>query len=363
MGDVPVYNGRAVVYKYDRVASQWKILNQNYSTVAIYHHQTGNIYRVISLDPENQVLINSMIFKDLNLQKAKENFYQWSDSRGDVFGLNFAEVKEAEAFGEKMNYCINILKKQTEDSTRIEAEKKKKDEDDRIEAERKKKEDQDRIEAERKKKEDDDRIELARKKKEDEDRIESARKKKEEQDRIEMARKKKEDDDRIEMARKKKEDDDRIEMARKKKEDDDRIELARKKKEDEDRIELARKKKEEQDKNDLIAKKKKEDDDRNESARKKKEEQDRIEAERKKKDEDDLKSIPPPKVSNGGLVDSEQNKFKNRTESTTGQTKTSSPVKTVQTGNATKEDLDQFKQDIYQYIDKKFEDLFAKLKS
>jgi len=110
MSEVPIINCNAVVLKFDRSVNQWKPQNQNLCRVAIYFHQTNNTFRVVSMDPQNQVLINSYIFKELVGSKLQDKFYQWTDQRQETFGLNFTDSREADNFSDKMKFCIEALK-------------------------------------------------------------------------------------------------------------------------------------------------------------------------------------------------------------------------------------------------------------
>mmetsp|Transcript_15254 Transcript_15254/g.38813 ORF Transcript_15254/g.38813 Transcript_15254/m.38813 type:complete len:244 (+) Transcript_15254:178-909(+) len=106
MPETPICQVNAAVYYYQD--AKWEPADGGLSMVYIYHNSDTNSYRVVAVSAQDQqVVINSAIFKELKYQKLSETFHNWADTKR-TYGLNFAN--DADLFFSTMTDCIEKLK-------------------------------------------------------------------------------------------------------------------------------------------------------------------------------------------------------------------------------------------------------------
>lgn len=106
-----VASAKASVMTYDDNNKKWvhSGSSSGLSKVHIYQHTVNNTFRVVGWKiQDHEVVINCSILKGLKYFQATPTFHQWRDNK-QVYGLNFTNKDEAEAFAAAMLRALSIL--------------------------------------------------------------------------------------------------------------------------------------------------------------------------------------------------------------------------------------------------------------
>lgn len=79
------------------------------SRVELYRNEVDGSYRVVGRNMTDQsVVINSMLYPNMEYRRASDTFHQWQDARF-VYGLNFPNKDEANIFGTAVEKAVHTL--------------------------------------------------------------------------------------------------------------------------------------------------------------------------------------------------------------------------------------------------------------
>ena len=84
----------------DPVAKKWAATTSPQASLAIYKNTNNGAHRIVALGVNNnEVIINAMINKDINPQRASDTFSQFQDTHTkDLFGINFHSKDDNDNF-------------------------------------------------------------------------------------------------------------------------------------------------------------------------------------------------------------------------------------------------------------------------
>lgn len=111
MSELSIASARASVMLYDDVSKKWipSGTSSGVSKVHIFQHQVNNTFRVVGRKlKDHEVVINCVILKSLKYNQATATFHQWRDNK-QVYGLNFSNKEDADAFARAMMYAVEVL--------------------------------------------------------------------------------------------------------------------------------------------------------------------------------------------------------------------------------------------------------------
>nr|XP_018909647.1 PREDICTED: protein enabled isoform X4 [Bemisia tabaci] len=109
--ELSIASARASVMLYDDVSKKWipSGTSSGVSKVHIFQHQVNNTFRVVGRKlKDHEVVINCVILKSLKYNQATATFHQWRDNK-QVYGLNFSNKEDADAFARAMMYAVEVL--------------------------------------------------------------------------------------------------------------------------------------------------------------------------------------------------------------------------------------------------------------
>ena len=88
----------------------WKALAEGLVNLYLYHHPGNKSYRVIGMNAQQQVVINSSLFPECRYSHSNNVFHTWTDTQF-AYGIHFAAEDLAKKFSADFASCIAALNK------------------------------------------------------------------------------------------------------------------------------------------------------------------------------------------------------------------------------------------------------------
>jgi hypothetical protein len=90
--------------------SSWKALAEGLVNLYLYHHPANKSYRVIGMNAQQQVVINSSLFPECRYSHSNNVFHTWTDTQF-AYGIHFAAEDLAKKFSADFASCVAALNK------------------------------------------------------------------------------------------------------------------------------------------------------------------------------------------------------------------------------------------------------------
>ncbi len=88
----------------------WKPLAEGVVNLYLYHHPANRSYRVIGMNGQQQVVINSSLFPECKYSHSNNVFHTWTDIQF-AYGIHFASEDLAKKFSADFAACLVALNK------------------------------------------------------------------------------------------------------------------------------------------------------------------------------------------------------------------------------------------------------------
>eukprot|EP01097_Dermamoeba_algensis_P005149 TRINITY_DN3274_c0_g2_i1.p1 TRINITY_DN3274_c0_g2~~TRINITY_DN3274_c0_g2_i1.p1 ORF type:complete len:258 (-),score=78.42 TRINITY_DN3274_c0_g2_i1:98-808(-) len=107
MAETALINVTASVFHY--ISNAWAAVDGGSSNVGLYYNPSTDVYRIVALATSTrQPTINTLIFKQMLYNQAKDNFHNWTDGKM-TYGLHFPNVNDAKNFANVLVATITKL--------------------------------------------------------------------------------------------------------------------------------------------------------------------------------------------------------------------------------------------------------------
>jgi len=111
MAEASVFGVSASVNRYDPASFSWVPGDTGMSRLDLYYNSQANTYRIIAVDQQtDDFCVNSVITSTATFELASTYFGQWTDAKGDSYGLNFLDEDEALKFKDAFDQALQKLR-------------------------------------------------------------------------------------------------------------------------------------------------------------------------------------------------------------------------------------------------------------